>query len=86
VIGGVAEQAGGLFGQPSLASGCAAAQSQQQMVYLIKPLFQSNNFGAMTGKQVCIARIAAVGDLPAVQLPVVVSPAVWGSNRPPRRA
>jgi two-component system chemotaxis response regulator CheY len=33
----------------------------------------------MTRKQVCIARIAAVGDLPAVQLPVVVSSVVWGS-------
>jgi hypothetical protein len=56
------------------------------MVDLSKPLFQRINFCAMSGKQLCIARNAAFGDLPAVQLPVVVSPAVWGSNRQPRRA
>jgi two-component system chemotaxis response regulator CheY len=39
----------------------------------------------MTGKQLCIARNAAFSDLPDVQLPVVVSSAVWESNRPPRR-
>jgi hypothetical protein len=47
---------------------------------------QGAKSGAMTGKQLCIAGIAAFDDLPLVQLPVVVSPAVWGSNRPPRRA
>jgi hypothetical protein len=62
------------------------AQSQQQMVGLFKPLFQVSNFRAMSGKQVCIAGIAPDGDLLVLQLPVVVSAAVWGSNRPPRRA
>jgi hypothetical protein len=37
-------------------------------------------FCALSGKQLCNARNAAFGDLPLVQLPVVVSPAVWGSN------
>jgi hypothetical protein len=61
------------------------AQSQQQMVDLFKPLFQVINFRAMSGKQVCIARIPAIDDLPDLQLPVVVSSAVWGFNRPLRR-
>jgi hypothetical protein len=47
---------------------------------------QYRESGAMIGKQLCNARNAAFDDLPLVQLPVVVSPAVWGSNCQPRRA
>jgi hypothetical protein len=39
-------------------------------------LTESAKSGAMTSKQLCIAGIAAAGDLPAVQLPVVVLLAV----------
>jgi hypothetical protein len=55
-------------------------------VDLSKSLFRGINFCAMSGKQLCNARNTVFGDLPLVQLPVVVLPAVWGSNRPPRRA
>jgi hypothetical protein len=64
------------FGRASLAAGCVPARSQQQMVDLSKPLFWDINFRAMSGKQLCIARNAAFGDLRVVQLPVVVSAAV----------
>jgi hypothetical protein len=74
------------FGRAPLAAGCVAAQSQQQMVDLSKSLLSGINFCAMSGKQLCNARNAAFGDLPLVQLPVVVLPAVWGSNQRPRRA
>jgi hypothetical protein len=56
------------------------------MVDFSKSLLSGINFCAMSGKQLCNARNAAFGDLPLVQLPVVVLPAVWGSNQRPRRA
>jgi hypothetical protein len=56
------------------------------MVDLSKSLFKGINFCAMSGKQLCNARNAAFGDLPLIQLPVVVLPAVWGSNQRSRRA